>query len=97
MNDNEQKYTILLFYKYTEIADPEEFKLEQTALWHNLGITGRMLVATEGVNGTLEGTDGAVAEYVETMKQDPCAWDQKLASDDTSVTRSAGMTGRTIR
>lgn len=58
------EYTILLFYKYTPIADPETLKEEQKALCKKLGLKGRMIIAKEGVNATLEGTTDAANRYV---------------------------------
>ena len=65
------KYTIILFYKYTHIENPKELRDEQFALCTALAMKGRMIVATEGINGTFEGTDEACQEYMEHMKVDP--------------------------
>src|SRR5699024_11194513 len=37
----------------------------------NLGVKGRILVAKEGINGTLSGTVEQVTTYMETLRQDP--------------------------
>lgn len=67
----EQKYTIILFYKYVPIEDPEQLRLDQVELCANLGMTGRTIVAHEGINGTFEGTEEAIATYISEMKKDP--------------------------
>lgn len=66
-----EKYTILLFYKYTHIEKPTQFRDEHFDLCQRLGLKGRFIVAHEGINGTLEGTDEACKEYMKIMKSDP--------------------------
>ena len=68
MSDN---YPVILFYKYVPISSPEEFAASQRALCSALGLKGRLLIATEGVNGTLAGTEDAIGKYVADLKSDP--------------------------
>lgn len=51
-----QPYRVLLYYKYQHIEDPEAFAKEHLAKCKELGIKGRILVAHEGINGTVSGT-----------------------------------------
>lgn len=67
----ENRHTIILFYKYTHIDNPKALRDEQFALCTRLGMRGRMIIATEGINGTYEGTDKACHEYMDIMKSDP--------------------------
>lgn len=60
---------IVLFYKYVEIEDPHAIKRWQQELCSELQLTGRILLGTEGINGTAGGTDENIARYIETMKQ----------------------------
>jgi UPF0176 protein len=60
-------YTIILFYKYTDITDPEKLKLEQKMLCEKLGLKGRMIIACEGINATLEGETEAIAFYMQEL------------------------------
>ncbi len=64
-------HEILLFYKYVDIADPHLLMREQRALCERLGLTGRMILATEGINATLEGLKDNTDAYCEVMKADP--------------------------
>lgn len=64
-------YPVILFYKYTAIADPAAFVKSQKMLCASLGLKGRLLVAEEGINGTLAGPSAAVDRYVETLRADP--------------------------
>lgn len=61
------EYEILIFYKYTPIVDPEATATWQRELMAKLGLTGRVLVAKEGINGTAEGTIEALAKYEKEM------------------------------
>ena len=46
-------YRVLLYYKYTTIDDPETFATEHLAFCKEHNLKGRILVSTEGINGTL--------------------------------------------
>lgn len=48
-------YEVLLFYKYIAIEDPNKLATELRALCDKLNLKGRVIVAAEGINGTLEG------------------------------------------
>ena len=76
-------YTILLFYKYTPIEDTEKLQEEQKALCKKLGLKGRMIIATEGMNATLEGTTDAANTYVADLIARP-------GFADIHIKRSAG-------
>ena len=65
-----QSHTVILFYKFIEIDEPEVFKNQQLELCESLGLTGRLLIASEGINGTFEGLDDRVQQYMQTMKAD---------------------------
>jgi UPF0176 protein len=55
--------TIILFYKFTEIADPERFVAGQRAFCRKEGILGKILVAGEGINGSLSGSLERIERY----------------------------------
>ena len=65
-----EPWPVILFYKYTPIADPERFAARQRTLCSSLGLKGRVLIAAEGINGTLAGTTGAVNQYVAALHED---------------------------
>lgn len=58
---------IIIFYKYTDVADPAAFMAWQKATCLELGLLGRILVAHEGINGTAEGTSEHIKEYERRM------------------------------
>lgn len=60
-------YEIIIFYKYTPITDPVALVAWQRATCEEIGIFGRILIAHEGINGTVEGTSEQIAEYCRRM------------------------------
>jgi UPF0176 protein len=65
-----EAFPVILFYKYVEIADLAAFATAQRELCVELGLKGRVLIATEGINGTLAGPRGAIGQYMEALKGD---------------------------
>lgn len=63
-------HTVLLYYKYTPIEDTKQLMLDQKALCIRLGLKGRILIAQEGINSTLEGTSEAIETYCSELTQD---------------------------
>jgi UPF0176 protein len=63
-------YTILLFYKYVEIPDPQAVMHFVRGLCNGLGLKGRAIIAAEGVNMTLEGSAEHIKAFIETMQKD---------------------------
>ena len=61
--------TILLFYKYVQISNPSEIQAWQKKLCADLGLTGRILLAHEGINGTVGGNDESVQIYIQAMNE----------------------------
>jgi predicted sulfurtransferase len=58
---------IILFYKYVNIPYPKQILKWQTKLCFELGFTGRVVLAHEGINGTLAGSESAVEKYKQLM------------------------------
>jgi UPF0176 protein len=63
------KYEILLYYKYTTVQNPLKFKDEQRALCEELGLKGRIIIAREGINGTVEGLKENTDAYIKTLSR----------------------------
>ena len=64
-------YPVILFYKYILIENPEKLAAEQRRLCTKLGLKGRLLIATEGVNGTFAGPRESVQKYMDAAHEDP--------------------------
>ncbi|MCK5709916.1 MAG: hypothetical protein KAI07_05195 [Deltaproteobacteria bacterium] len=56
---------IILFYKFTEIENPEEFVEQHLDFCTNEGPFGKILVAKEGINGSLSGSQEQINKYKE--------------------------------
>lgn len=72
-----------MFYKYVEIDNPEKLRDEQRALCEKLGLKGRIIVAKEGINTTVEGTTENTEKYLKEYLSDP-------RFSDTHIKRSKG-------
>ncbi|MBA9075421.1 MULTISPECIES: rhodanese-related sulfurtransferase [Rufibacter] len=66
-----KKYSILLYYHYTKIEDPELFREEHHLLCLKLNLLGRIIVAAEGLNGTVSGLVEDCEAYMAAVKADP--------------------------
>ncbi|GAX89058.1 rhodanese-related sulfurtransferase [Effusibacillus lacus] len=67
----QKPYRVLLFYKYVHIEDPVGFAEQHLQFCKELGLRGRILVAEEGINGTVSGTVEQTEKYMEEMHKDP--------------------------
>ncbi len=63
--------TILLYYKYTDVEFPAQQVKRQKELCESLGLKGRIIIATEGINGTVAGSAQACDAYIEHMNAHP--------------------------
>ncbi len=61
---------VLLYYKYTLIEDPKLLMTEQKDFCQRFNLKGRIIVAKEGINGTLEGEATNLNKYMLEMKKD---------------------------
>jgi UPF0176 protein len=64
-------YEVLLYYKYAHLVDPDGFAADHRRLCRELGLRGRILIAAEGINGTVSGTRENCAKYREVLDNDP--------------------------
>jgi UPF0176 protein len=64
-------YLVLLYYCYTPIENPEQFREEHHRLCLRLNLLGRIIVASEGLNGTVSGRRADCEEYMRLVKADP--------------------------
>lgn len=78
-----EKYNILLYYCYAQIDDPEEFRENHHRFCLEHRILGRIIVAEEGLNGTVSGSQKDCEAYMAHLKADP-----RFASIDFKVDES---------
>jgi UPF0176 protein len=78
-----QDFRVLLYYRFTPLPDPAAEREAQHALALELGLKGRILIAAEGLNGTVSGPRRATDRWKEyhrshpqwhnmEFKEDPC-------------------------
>lgn len=60
---------VLLFYKYINIEDPKEAVLWQKEICKRIGLTGRILIGKEGINGTVSGSEEQTSQYIQLMNE----------------------------
>ena len=63
-----KEYTVLLYYKYVLIDDPEAFMCEHLNWCNGHEIKGRVFVAKEGINGTVSGKTENIEKYKNHLK-----------------------------
>jgi excinuclease ABC subunit C len=78
------KYQVLLFYKYVTVENPAELKAYSLELCKRFNLTGRVIIAEEGINYTLEGLVQDTEDFVTEFLKDP-----RFA--DTHIKRSEGF------
>jgi UPF0176 protein len=66
-----KKYAVLLYYCYSKIEDPEAFREEHHLFCLENNIKGRIIVAPEGLNGTVSGSVEDCQKYMDHIKADP--------------------------
>lgn len=75
-------YRVLLYYKFVNIEYPELFAREHLNLCKDLGLRGRILVAEEGINGTVSGLKENTEEYMKILHKDPRFSDMTFKIDE---------------
>lgn len=64
-------YQVLLYYCYTRIENAPEYAVSHLEFCKKIGLKGRIIVAEEGLNGTVSGSPQACALYMSHVKEDP--------------------------
>ena len=64
-------YCVTALYHFARLSDYEQLKTPLQNMCEMLGIKGTILLAYEGINGTISGTDDAITQILEYLKADP--------------------------
>ncbi|KGX85596.1 oxygen-dependent tRNA uridine(34) hydroxylase TrhO [Pontibacillus litoralis] len=78
-----KNYRVLLYYQYVTIEDPEQFASNHLELCKTIGLKGRILVAQEGINGTVSGTVEQAQQYMNAMHADARFADMPFKIDES--------------
>jgi len=68
--EKKQKYSVLLYYCYSKIEQPEQYREEHHRLCIDLNLRGRIIVAHEGLNGTVSGRTEDCEKYMDAIHAD---------------------------
>jgi len=79
-----REYQVLLYYKYVPLEDYEEFARKHLAYCRWLRLKGRIIVAPEGINGTVSGTKAQCVAYMNELQRDPRFSDIEFKIDTVS-------------
>ena len=63
-------YLVAALYKFVALDDFEEKQAPLQAFTKERGIKGTLLLASEGINGTVAGTEQAIRELLDYLKSD---------------------------
>ncbi|HEX7367023.1 MAG TPA: rhodanese-related sulfurtransferase [Pelobium sp.] len=63
-------YQTLLYYCYSHIQDAEQYAADHLKFCKSIGLTGRIIIADEGLNGTVSGTVAACKAYMDYIYAD---------------------------
>jgi len=74
----------ILFYKYTNIKNPNIFRENQHKLCKQLNLLGTILIAKEGINGCLSGKDANIKKYMDAVHEDSKFSDVKFKITNTN-------------
>ncbi len=69
--EESQRYLVSAFYKFAVVEEPEVLKLEIEKAAHSQELKGTVLVAHEGLNGTIAGEEPKVEAFFEYLKTLP--------------------------
>lgn len=67
----EKKYSVLLYYCYSKIEDPEDFRVKHHLFCIENNLLGRIIIASEGLNGTVSGLKKDCETYMNHILSDP--------------------------
>ena len=80
-------YRVLLYYGYAPIDNPEHYRDEHHRLCLRLNLLGRIIVAPEGINGTVSGLTADCDAYMAALHADP-----RFAHVEFKIDQSDGHT-----
>lgn len=83
---SDSNFQVLLYYKYVKIDNPVGLMRAQRRLCEDLGLKGRIIIAKEGINGTVEGTMENTTRYMSLVREDP-----RFSDINFKVSEGSGM------
>ncbi len=62
---------VFLYYKFAEVPNPEFETMQHKLVCEGIGLKGRIIIASEGINGTVAGSKAQLRKYREYMDAHP--------------------------
>ena len=60
---HEEQFTLLTFYKFVSVQDPEQEVLDHLTFTKDIGMKGRIYIWEEGISSTVTGNQGQIKAY----------------------------------
>ncbi len=90
-------FTVAAFYKFTPFADPGIFKPQLENVCRENGIKGTLLLAREGINGTIAGSGDGIAAVIGHIRNLPGCFDLDWKKSNANTMPFARMKVRLKR
>ena len=81
---------VILFYAYVRVSDPNALAARLRSACDAAGVTGKIRVAAEGINGTAAGPTEGVDELIRALENDTCEPEMASASRTMDWKRQRG-------
>ena len=94
MDDSKMKSSVHAFYKFVRLPDYRDLKDPLQHCCEDAGVTGTILLAEEGINGTVAGTDEGLAKMWAFIMSDPRLADIQYKASDSETESFYRMKGR---
>ena len=62
-------FTVVALYKFTKLVDPKDTKRQIDVLCLRYNILGALIMAHEGINGTISGPSETIQDFVSSLRQ----------------------------
>jgi UPF0176 protein len=89
-------FRVAALYQFVDLPDAGDLKAPLTALCQGLGIRGTLLIAHEGINGTLAGTDAAIDRFISELREGPL-FHGRLDNLELKFSHAASMPFRRLK
>src|ERR1700722_262095 len=89
-------YQVAAFYQFAALPDFRQAREPLRTICAGLGLKGSVLLAPEGINGTLAGAAGAIAALVEEFRQGPL-FGGRLDNLELKFSQAAAMPFRRLK
>lgn len=71
MSNSSPHYTVAALYQFTRLADYERLREPLQMMCEHLELGGTILLAREGINGTVAGSEASITEILRFLRADP--------------------------